>query len=155
VGGSSRVNTTGGVFGDEFDVSSAAPTTISGGTFGTDFDVTSNSSELNLIGTQFLLDGADMTAAIAQSGGMTLDPTNPPLLLEIVFTDGSTSTFQFVPEAPLQGPELSTLSPNATVNLIVGVPQIVGDYNANGFVSQGDLYLVLLNWGETVLPAGF
>ena len=29
------------------------------------------------------------------------------------------------------------------------------DYNSDGFVSQADLDLVLLNWGDTVLPPGF
>ena len=32
---------------------------------------------------------------------------------------------------------------------------IVGDYNSDGFVSQPDLDLVLLNWGDASLPAGF
>ena len=30
-----------------------------------------------------------------------------------------------------------------------------GDYNGDGFVSQADLDLVLLNWGDTVMPDGF
>ena len=30
-----------------------------------------------------------------------------------------------------------------------------GDYNGDGFVSQADLDLVLLNWGEALLPEGF
>lgn len=30
---------------------------------------------------------------------------------------------------------------------------LLGDYNGDGFVSQADLDLVLLNWGETVVPA--
>lgn len=32
---------------------------------------------------------------------------------------------------------------------------LAGDYNADGFVSQADLDLVLLNWGETAVPADF
>lgn len=32
---------------------------------------------------------------------------------------------------------------------------LVGDYNGDGFVSQSDLDLVLLNWGDAVVPAGF
>ena len=32
---------------------------------------------------------------------------------------------------------------------------ITGDYNGDGFVSQPDLDLVLLNWGDASLPAGF
>ena len=33
-----------------------------------------------------------------------------------------------------------------------GIP---GDYNSDNFVSQGDLDLVLLSWGDTVAPPGF
>ena len=32
---------------------------------------------------------------------------------------------------------------------------VAGDYNGDGFVSQADLDLVLLNWGDAVAPAGF
>jgi cyclophilin family peptidyl-prolyl cis-trans isomerase len=35
---------------------------------------------------------------------------------------------------------------------IVPVLQLRGDYNANGTVEQGDLDLVLLNWGDDALP---
>jgi len=38
---------------------------------------------------------------------------------------------------------------------VLGAGVIVGDYNGDGFVSQGDLDLVLLNWGDTTVPAGF
>ena len=33
--------------------------------------------------------------------------------------------------------------------------ELAGDYNGDGFVSQADLDLVLLNWGDTALPAGW
>lgn len=33
------------------------------------------------------------------------------------------------------------------------ITALVGDYNADGFVSQADLDLVLLNWGDSVVPA--
>jgi len=32
---------------------------------------------------------------------------------------------------------------------------LVGDFNGDAFVSQGDLDLVLLNWGNATVPAGF
>ena len=32
---------------------------------------------------------------------------------------------------------------------------IIGDFSGDGFVSQADLDLVLLNWGDTTAPAGF
>lgn len=34
-------------------------------------------------------------------------------------------------------------------------PFLTGDYNSDGLVSQGDLDLVLLNWGDSILPGGF
>ncbi|MEM1445069.1 MAG: LEPR-XLL domain-containing protein [Planctomycetota bacterium] len=37
---------------------------------------------------------------------------------------------------------------------LVATP-LIGDYNADGFVGQGDLNLVLSNWGSTELPDGF
>ncbi len=158
VGGLSRVTVSGGTFGMDTDISSQAATTIYGGTFGPDFDVAADRT-LNLIGTRFLFDGLDMTAAIAQAGVMVLDTANPPLLLEVEFANGQSTTFQFVPEAPLQGPELSTLAATATVNLLVGAGPIEGDYNSNGQVEQGDLDLVLQNWGVDVtvtnIPVGW
>ncbi|MEM7625016.1 MAG: hypothetical protein AAF333_05255 [Planctomycetota bacterium] len=42
------------------------------------------------------------------------------------------------------------IAPDA--ELTGGVP---GDYDGDGFVGQGDLNLVLLNWGATQLPTGF
>ena len=41
------------------------------------------------------------------------------------------------------------------VYVLTTVGFLEGDYNNDGFVSQGDLDLVLLNWGDTVLPGGF
>jgi len=38
---------------------------------------------------------------------------------------------------------------------VIALNSLTGDYNADGFVSQGDLDLVLLNWGDTTAPAGF
>ena len=38
---------------------------------------------------------------------------------------------------------------------LIGGGVITGDYNGDGFVSQPDLDLVLLNWGDASLPAGF
>ena len=40
-------------------------------------------------------------------------------------------------------------------SLVVGELFIDGDYNGDGFVSQADLDLVLLNWGDSTLPAGW
>lgn len=45
-------------------------------------------------------------------------------------------------------------NPFGSLDLSFG-PSLVGDFNADGFVSQADLDLVLLNWGDGVVPAGF
>lgn len=42
-----------------------------------------------------------------------------------------------------------------TVDIIAAAAGVIGDYNSDGFVSQGDLDLVLLNWGDVAAPAGF
>jgi len=44
---------------------------------------------------------------------------------------------------------------NVQVFTLPAVGGLVGDYNGDGFVSQGDLDLVLLNWGDATAPAGF
>ncbi|MEM7626893.1 MAG: hypothetical protein AAF333_14965 [Planctomycetota bacterium] len=44
----------------------------------------------------------------------------------------------------------------AWVAVVPSTPSMLsGDFNADGFVGQGDLNLVLLNWGSTFPPAGF
>lgn len=48
--------------------------------------------------------------------------------------------------------EAAVLPPMLSIQLGAGLQ---GDYNADGFVSQADLDLVLLNWGGAVLPTGF
>ena len=46
--------------------------------------------------------------------------------------------------------------PTLSLDFTVGGGDVLeGDYNGDGFVSQGDLDLVLLNWGDAVAPGGF
>lgn len=50
--------------------------------------------------------------------------------------------------------QLVTISAGEEVPYIIDlIAALTGDYNADGFVSQSDLDLVLLNWGEAVVPA--
>ncbi|MEL7087933.1 MAG: DUF3466 family protein, partial [Planctomycetota bacterium] len=46
-----------------------------------------------------------------------------------------------------------SVSDGTTHSLLLRPAALAGDYNGDGFVSQADLDLVLLNWGETVVPA--
>ena len=41
------------------------------------------------------------------------------------------------------------------ITLTALVDELLGDYNGDGFVSQADLDLVLLNWGDSTVPAGW
>ena len=50
--------------------------------------------------------------------------------------------------------DTSTLLTDGILSVIAG-GVIEGDYNGDGFVSQPDLDLVLLNWGDAILPGGF
>lgn len=134
-------NITGGQFGDDFQVESDGVANVSGGSFSADVDV-EDGGTLNLIATQFLLDGVDRTAEIAQANAegqdFSINPLNPPMLLEGVFTDDNPFAFAFLPEDPVLAEEVSTLDPNSTVNLIVGAPQLAGDFNGDGLVNLAD-----------------
>lgn len=46
-------------------------------------------------------------------------------------------------------------NPTSVVLEVVAATSVIGDYNADGFVNQADLDLVLLNWGNIILPAGW
>ena len=43
-------------------------------------------------------------------------------------------------------------NPTSVVLEVIAATSLIGDYNADGFVSQADLDLVLLNWGNTIVP---
>ncbi|MEM7625467.1 MAG: hypothetical protein AAF333_07560 [Planctomycetota bacterium] len=48
--------------------------------------------------------------------------------------------------------ESSIVFDNFTVDFGGGPAPLTGDYDGNGFVGQSDLDLVLLNWGDSVIP---
>lgn len=134
-------NISGGTFGNDFEVASDAVANVSGGSFGWDVDIDAGGT-LNLIGTKFIVDGIDRTSEVAQAKAngqdFTLNPLNPPMLLTGIFTDANQFAFEFVAADPELADEASTLAPNATVNLIVGAPQLDGDFNGDGSVNLAD-----------------
>ena len=97
-----------------------------------------NTTTLNLFAKSFFLDEAPIDFAgqsifklDADSGELTVD-----------FLGQGLETFDI-------------LNPyNGSLNLIQ-VSGLMGDYNNDGFVSQADLDLVLLNWGDDVTPDGW
>jgi len=62
-------------------------------------------------------------------------------------TSGTRKVFTEVDVAALSDIGWTTGAPAVAI--------LLGDFNSDGFVAQGDLDLILLNWGSTVAPAGF
>ena len=102
---------------------------------------------LNLFGSGFLLDGVplnlnqDESRTITERGGSWLAGR---------WADGSLFSLPLSESAGSGG---GFVAADATLTLTAVAGPIVGDLNADGFVSQADLDLVLLNWGGSVLPA--
>lgn len=69
-----------------------------------------------------------------------------------VGTYSATYTFGFSDEDLLGATQVDPLTLILSVELVRGQLFSGGDFNNDGFVSQADLDLVLLNWGATVLP---
>ncbi|MEM7627446.1 MAG: PEP-CTERM sorting domain-containing protein [Planctomycetota bacterium] len=56
----------------------------------------------------------------------------------------------------LSGVDFNDFAGDQFFTLIVpGEPALIGDFSGDGFVGQDDLNLVLLNFGDAVLPVGF
>jgi hypothetical protein len=135
----SNVNIAGGtVDGGNIFVSNTAVLNISGGTFNTTFQAVIG-SQVNLTGTQFLLDGQ-------QIAGLVLDEpftiTNRNVTLSGILADGSpfsfdlNSTFVF---------GMDWFSPDAVLTATLIEPgQLVGDFNADSRVDAAD-YVVWRN----------
>ena len=114
------------------------------GGLGTSFDlddlldhegVTSGAVDLNNIQYVKLVD--------IPGDGSTLDSEGNPIL-DAWLTTGS-GGFDF---------RLPVGQGIGVINL-AGSGSLLGDYDGDGFVSQADLDLVLLNWGDTSLPLGW
>lgn len=96
--------------------------------------------------TFFTLDLIDTTGTVFGAGQVDLFTddinvdafSNSPALGFLQFSD----------------PEGGFSSPRANISFTIEsvTSQLFGDYNADGFVSQADLDLVLLNWGESSIP---
>ena len=137
------LNIEGGTVGDGLEVA-GTDLTISGGAFGS-VSVYAGST-LHLTGTQFFADGTDITGTLTPGTAQTIAT---PFSISAVLADGS--VFEIEPFG-LLGPQPGYLDPSVAVSL---TRLLLGDYNGDGFVSQADLDLVLLNWGDGVLPGGF
>ncbi|MEM7625018.1 MAG: hypothetical protein AAF333_05265 [Planctomycetota bacterium] len=166
----------GGTIGDRFTLSRGDTLDISGGTVGEDFRAFGENTvnitggrfgdgfraeaftTINLFGSEFVfseLDGSNPTPIT--------DFTTPFTMRDVILSGilEDESEFSFVLNSVFDSQVVEDFfSPDATINLIPtpgtgGTTLVEGDYSGDGFVSQPDLDLVLLNWGDTVLPDGF
>ena len=134
------------------------------GTFGGDLTISEAAAvEIELAG---LMRGTEHDA-LDILGALQLDGTLNVLLLD-GFTPEAGSSFDIFNFGSLAGSfdainlptltnglewDTSSLYLDGTLTVVTSL--IVGDFDGSGAVGQGDLNLVLLNWGSTASPAGF
>lgn len=135
----SQVNIGGGSVVGGLAIYSGSVVNISGGSIENDIDAYSG-SEVNLFGTEFLLGGEPITGLTL---GEAYTVSDRGVTISGVLGDGS--AFGFSGFTGGRGGSY-TFSPDATLTVtLVHGPALPGDYDGDGFVSQADLDLVLLN----------
>lgn len=144
----SEINISGGSLGSSLDIRSGSVVNISGGNWEDHHLYASDDSEINLFGTEFFLGGVPMTGLTL---GEAYTVSERGLTISGVLQDAS--TFSISNFNGRGGPTIS-YDATLTVTLVYG-PALPGDYDGDGFVSQADLDLVLINWGVGTLPDGF
>ena len=111
--------------------------------------------EINLFGSGFTLDGHPITGLVP--GVPTLIDQRGGVPLGGVLEDGTAFEFGLFgdDDYDISGRDDGYFADDSTVTVTLTVPHLAGDYDGNGFVSQSDLDLVLLNWGDSALPDGW
>ena len=134
----------------------AVPATLQ---VGEDFDLGVTITNAAAVATVNGADELDFTLSVTgdlAAGATGTDAALGGGVLEMVGLDTATPGLK-------SGIITVTTSSQGAANALVSIPisfevlasLLTGDYNADGFVSQADLDLVLLNWGDGVLPGGF
>lgn len=102
-------------------------------------------NHVSIYGTRFRLSGA----VVSDSPGLreTITITDRDVRLTGNLADGSRFNF---PLSTAVDPEEGFINPEATLT-VTYVSLLQGDYNSDGQVDQGDLDLVLLNWGKELV----
>jgi hypothetical protein len=141
------VNLSGGSVGNGVEIFSLGTLNFTGGTVGTDFDVRSGGA-VNLFGTQFILDGIDITNI---TNSLTLDAaftiTDRDVTLSGLLDDGSPFSFD-LNSVNVAG--MDFFDPAALLNITL--TKLAGDLNGDGFVGIADLNIVLGNWNAGTPP---
>ena len=157
---------TGGAFGDFFEVCQASSALITGGSFRSNLNAYSNSSlvvaggmiqepinilgesEIHLIGTNFLLDGVDITPSLAHNEPFTILERGATLSGK--FANGS--NFSFDLNAMDDGTSTITVVPSdSTITVTLILPD---DYNNSGTVDAADYVEWKNAFGSTVATPG-
>ncbi|MEM9657352.1 MAG: hypothetical protein AAF961_03235 [Planctomycetota bacterium] len=136
----SMVHISGGSIEAGFDANEGSMVNISGGLIGDAFTARSN-SQVKLFGTQFILDGADVTSTLTLNTPAAIAERD--VTLSGMLADGSPFSFDlhssmvaggdlFLPDATLQ----LTLVPPGNIDPIMLLP--AGDFNSDGAVDGGD-----------------
>ena len=117
---------------------------ISGGTVGAEFDAFSG-SEVDLLGTEFLLDGVLLESLVA---GEPFAITERDVTLSGVLADGTPFDFDLNAINTL-GEDF--FDPESTLTVTLGSPVILGDVNLDGVVDFFDIAPFI----EVLSAAGF
>jgi hypothetical protein len=134
----STVNISGGMLGDRFDAFDGSTVNISGGTVGDRFTAL-NGSSVNLFGTEFVLDGIDITASLITNVPLAI--TDRDITLSGLFADGS--PFSFDLNSTITGEDL--FDPLALLSVTLVRP---GDFDGNLVVDGADF----LKWQRGQSP---
>jgi len=143
----STINISGGSVGDHFTSGSTSTVAgsivnISGGSIGDYFRVFAGS--VNWFGTQFILDGNDLTGTLSPNVPLTITDRN--VTLSGVLADGSPFSID-LDSNPYSN---NLFDPNAILTITLILP---GDYNGNGIVDAADYAVWRNNLGrDTALP---
>jgi len=130
----SLVNISGGTIGDDFDAQNNSVVNISGGSVGhRDFDASAG-SEVNLFGSDFVLDGVPLDASLTIGDAFTIDSRN--VTLSGILADGTAFSFDLSNDF-FSDDEFFSIS--ATVTVTLGPPTVLGDVNQDGDVTFADI----------------
>ena len=126
----SLVNISGGMVGGSFDAFAGSVVNISGGSIGDDFDAFDGST-VNLFGTEFILDGIDITSSLTLDVPFAIDDRD--VTFSGLLDDDSPFSFDL---NSTNGSGDDYFDPNAT--LTITLTALPGDFNSDGLVNTAD-----------------
>ena len=139
----SVVNISGGRV-DSFITSFGSVVNISGGSIGF-ISSTNAGSTINIIGSDFALDGVPLDDSLTPGNPFTINE-NRMVQLSGLYGDGSAFTFNF---------DFTDYYPHATVTVTLALPPLLGDANQDGEVTFSDItpFIAILQAGTFLQQA--